>query len=177
MIITIGGLAGSGTSTIAKIISKKLNYDHTDAGQIWDELALEHNTDVLGLSKIAEKDKSIDHELDDKMLNHAKSKDNIILEGRLIGALCSQNNINSFKIWVEASLETRAKRVNQREREGLEKTKNNIISREKSNKKRYLDYYNIDIDDKSYYDLNINSNDKSPNKLVAIILDRLNNFK
>lgn len=177
MIITIGGPAGSGTSTVAKILSKKLNYRHIDAGQIWDELAREHNTDVLGLSKIAENDKSIDYELDNKMLNYAKYKDNIILEGRLIGSLCSKNNINSLKIWIEASIDTRTKRVCRREGDDFQKTKNDIILREKSNKKRYLEYYNIDIDDKSYYDLVVNSENKSPDVISELILNRANKFK
>lgn len=172
MKITIGGLAGSGTSTISKILSKNLEYAHIDAGQIWDEFASEHNTDVLGLSKIAENDKSIDQELDNKMLKYASSRDNIILEGRLIGALCSQNMINSLKIWIDAPVDIRAKRVCQREKGNFQDTKDKIILREKSNKKRYLMYYNIDIDDKSYYDLVINSKDKSPDDIVAIILDR-----
>ena len=177
MKITIGGLAGSGTSTISRMLSEKIKYNHIDAGQIWDELAAEHNTDVLGLSKIAENDKSIDQELDNKMIEHASSRENIILEGRLIGALCSKNNINSLKIWVDAPVDIRAKRVCQREKGNFQDTKNKIILREKSNKKRYLMYYNIDIDDKSYYDLVINSETKSPNEIVAIILNRLNNFK
>jgi predicted cytidylate kinase len=111
------------------------------------------------------------------MLEYANSRENVILEGRLIGALCSKNNINSLKIWVGAPVDIRAKRVCQREKSDFQDTKNKIILREKSNKKRYLMYYNIDIDDKSYYDLVINSETKSPNEIVAIILDRLNNFK
>jgi len=173
MKITIGGLAGSGTSTVSKILSKKLKIQHIDAGQIWDELALEHNTDILGLSKIAENDKSIDQELDNKMLKYAKSSKNKILEGRLIGALCKQNNITSFKIWVATPVNIRAKRVCQREKSNFQDTKNKIILREKSNKKRYLMYYNIDIDDKSYYDLIINSKNKSPDNIVAIILNKI----
>ncbi|NQU99221.1 MAG: AAA family ATPase [Parcubacteria group bacterium] len=177
MKITIGGLAGSGTSTVSKILSKKLKLEHIDAGDIWDKMAAEKGTDVLGLSKIAENNDSIDRELDKRMVAYAENKENIVLEGRLIGAFCSQKKIKTLKVWVEAFINTRAKRICQREGDNFEKKKKDTILIEKSNRTRYLKYYNIDISDKSYYDLVINSEDKSPDNIVAIILDRLNNFK
>jgi len=172
MKITIGGLAGSGTSTISKILSKKLRIEHIDAGQIWDELASERNTNILGLSKMAENDDSIDRELDKKMLSYAKNKENILLEGRLIGALCSQNNIMSLKVWIEAPLNVRTKRVCQRELKDFSEMKNETKTRERSEKERYLKYYNIDISDKSFYDLVIDSENKSPDKISELILNR-----
>ncbi len=177
MKVTIGGLAGSGTSTVSKILSRKLKIQHIDAGQIWDKMAIERNTDILGLSKIAESDDSIDRELDKRMVDYARHKENIILEGRLIGALCSQNRIKSLKIWIEAPFETRVKRVIQREHKDLVEMKEKTKMRERSEKERYLKYYNIDIGNKSYYDLVINSENKSPDEISELILNRANNFK
>lgn len=177
MKITIGGFPGSGTSTVAKIIAKKLNIERINAGHIWDVMASEKNTDVMGLSIIAENDDSIDQELDKRMVNYAKNKENIILEGRLIGALCSQNNIESFKVWLEAPLDIRVGRVCQRESKKFEEMKEKTIIREKSEIGRYLKYYNIDIQDKSYYDLVISSEKLTPIDLSELILNRANKLK
>jgi len=173
MKITIGGPPGSGTSTVARIISKKLNIKRINAGNIWDQIALEKNTDVLGLHVLAEKDKSIDLELDKRMMAYAKDNTNILLEGRIIGALCNKNVIPVFKIWLHASLNTRAKRVCKREDISLEKCKYNTIKREKSDTERFIKYYNIDISNISFYDLVISSENLNAEQISKLILKKI----
>ena len=48
-----------------------------------------------------------------------------------------------------------------------------MVEREKSEAKRYREYYGIDIDDESIYDLVIDTSDKSPDEIVNIILSSL----
>jgi len=71
MIITISGKAGSGKSTVAKQLAKKLNLKHYSIGDIMRKLAKEKNISLNELSKLAEKDKTIDLTLD-KKTNRAK---------------------------------------------------------------------------------------------------------
>lgn len=173
MKITIGGLPGSGSSTVAHILSKRLNIKHIEAGDIWDIMAREKKTDVLGLNLLAEKDKSIDQELDKRMLALARKKDDLILEGRIIGALCVKNDIPAFKIWVTAPIDARVKRICRREKTSFEETKKITQAREKSEAKRYLQYYNIDISDKSLYDLVIDSEKMTAKDISELILRTL----
>lgn len=172
MIITISGLAGSGTSSVARILSRKLKIKYIDAGDIWDKQALEKNTNVVGLAKIAESDDSIDRKLDETMLNYAKNEKDIILEGRLIGALCSKEKIKAFKIWLDAPINVRVERINWREKKGLKKITEETKIREESNAKRYKKYYNIDILDKSSYDLVISSEKLNPEKISELIFKK-----
>jgi cytidylate kinase len=173
MKITIGGLPGSGSSTVADILSKKFNIKRVDAGGIWDVMAQEKKTDALGLNLLAEKDKLIDRELDKRMLALAQKKDDLILEGRIIGALCVKNNIPAFKIWITAPTDARIKRICQREKTSFEETKRITRAREKSEAKRYLQYYNIDILDFSFYDLVIDSGKVSAETTSELILKKL----
>lgn len=175
MKITIGGLPGSGSSTVAQILSKKLKIKCIEAGDIWDKMARERKTDVLGLNLMAEKDRSIDCELDKRMLAFAKKDDNLILEGRIIGALCVKNNIPAFKIWLTAPVDVRVKRICQREKTSFENTKKRTIAREQSEAKRYLQYYNIDISDISFYDLVIDSEKMTAESISKLILKKLKN--
>jgi cytidylate kinase len=50
-----------------------------------------------------------------------------------------------------------------------------MIDREQSEAKRYKKYYDIDLEDKSIYDLVINSSDKEPKEIVDIIIRELRN--
>ncbi len=60
MIITISGKAGSGKSTIAKQLAKKLGLKHYSTGDFMRQMAKDKGVSLLELSRIAEKDKSID---------------------------------------------------------------------------------------------------------------------
>lgn len=173
MKITIGGLPGSGTSTIARQIARKLKLQHIDAGDIWDEMAAARNTDVTGLNLLGESDPSIDHELDNRMLGYAKTKDNVILEGRLIGWLSHQNKLDNYKIWLDCPLDTRVQRVKKREGQSLAEIKADTQTRENSEAKRYKEYYDIDIKDLSIYDLVVDTSSKTPPEIVEFILQKL----
>ena len=49
MIITIGGLAGTGTTTAAKVLSEKLDVPFVSAGSIFRDMAKERGMSVLSL--------------------------------------------------------------------------------------------------------------------------------
>ena len=54
MIITIGGLAGTGTTTATQLLSEKMGIDYISAGYVFREMAREHNMSVLEFSAFAE---------------------------------------------------------------------------------------------------------------------------
>jgi len=82
MIITISGKAGSGKSTVAKELARKLNLKHYSIGDIMRQIAKERNISLNELSKLAEKDESIDLELDKKQID-LRDKNDFIIDGRL----------------------------------------------------------------------------------------------
>jgi predicted cytidylate kinase len=174
MKLAISSLPGAGSSTVAKLLAKKLNIKRIDAGEIWDKITAKHKTSILGLSALAEKDKTIDLELDKKMLKYAKENNDILLEGRLCGWLCYQNKIPAFKIWLKCNQNIRTKRVSLREKQNFEKILKETKTREQSEVERYKKYYNIDINDLSIYDLVIDSSKMTPDEIVRCILKSIN---
>ena len=83
MIITISGKPGSGKSTIAKIIAKKLNLRYYSMGDIQRQIAKEKNITINELGKLEEKSDEIDKQIEEKQENLGKDEDNFILDSRL----------------------------------------------------------------------------------------------
>ncbi len=163
-IITISGLPGSGTSTAARKLSEATGMKYLNSGDVFRSLAKEHDVSLEKFSEMAEEDPSFDQELDLRMIELAEP--GTILEGRLTGQMLHKEGIESFKVWLEAPIDVRIDRI--AGREGFESSdiRQQVLHREKSEFKRYKDYYNIDLGDKSIYDLVINSEKNDPEEIV-----------
>ena len=169
MIITIGGLAGTGTTTAAQLLSEKMGIDYISAGYVFREMAREHNMSVLEFSAFAEGNDDIDKEIDKRQAELAKSADNLIVEGRLSAYFVEAD----LKLWLVTPFDIRSSRIAERESKSVDVASEEIISREKSEAFRYKDIHNIDISNMSIYDLIINTGTFDPEKVSEIILTTL----
>lgn len=151
MIITVGGFAGSGTTTLCRKIAQQFHLSHVYAGQIFRDMAAERGLTVQEFSAIAEQDESIDQAIDEEQKRRAT--EGSVVEGRITAHLVDAD----LKIWLKAPLPVRAQRVSGRESISPEESMKRITTREASEKKRYLTYYQIDVDDLTLYDLILNT--------------------
>ena len=171
MIITISGKAGSGKSTVAKEVAKKLKLKHYSIGDLMRKIAKEKNISLIDLSKLAEKDTSIDTELDKKNIE-LRDEDNFVIDGRLTAYFSPYADL---KVFLDCEDKVRAERILKDKREG-EKGKNIqqltkiIKQREQSERKRYKELYNIDYHDKKLYNLMIDTTNLSINEVVEKIV-------
>ena len=173
MRITISGKAGSGKSTVAKLLSEKLNLKHYSIGDLMRVMATEKGISLLELNRLAEKDKSIDFELDNKLKELAELKDNFVVEGRLTAHFIPDAEI---RIFLNTDDNVRAERIlkdkrQQEKSKNLKATIRNIEKREDSEKKRYQKYYGVNYLDKRLYNLLIDTTDLSPEKVVEKIIE------
>lgn len=171
MRITISGPPGSGKTTACSKLSEILGLKAVVFGKIFRELAAEKNLSLVELGAIAEQDPSIDKMIDSRILDIARENEDIILESRLSAYMCSRNKIPAFKVYIDASPEVRISRIGVREGETFEDAYAKTVERQKSEAKRYKMYYDIDIEDRSVYDLIINTDDLDPDQVVAKILE------
>ena len=154
MFITITGDLGSGKTTIAKMIAKELGYQFLSVGDFMGEIAMEKGMSLLELSKEAEKSDEIDKILDAKQVEFGKTHDNIVFDSRLGWHFIP----HSTKIYFQVSIDEGAKRVfddkreDEKENTTLDATKENMIVRKESEKKRYLEYYGVTYDNPENYD-------------------------
>ena len=153
MIITIGGSIASGKTTLAKKISEKFNLRHISAGVVMREMAEEKGISLIEFSKYAEKHPEIDKEIDERQKRLSMQGD-CVVDGRLSAYFID----SELKIWLTAPVEVRAKRAMGRDNfKNINEAVDKVSKREASEKKRYREFYNIDLDDMKIYDLILNT--------------------
>lgn len=165
MIITIGGLAGSGTTTAAKILSQNLDIPFVSAGDIFRQMAAERGMDVLEFSKFAENDINIDTEIDHRQAELAKKSKDLIVEGRLSAYFVDAD----VKVWMIAPFDVRSERISQRESKPVDVVKKEIQIREDSEALRYKEIHKIDINNLDVYDVILNTSSFQANSVAEII--------
>lgn len=104
MQITIGGMPGSGKSTIGKMLAKSLGYKYYSIGEIRRELAQKRGLTIIEYNELKE---DTDKEADEFQKNDLAKKDNIIVEGRLAFHFLPK----SIKLFLDVDLKVAAKRI------------------------------------------------------------------
>ncbi|MBN2014806.1 MAG: AAA family ATPase [Candidatus Altiarchaeota archaeon] len=170
MIITIGGTIGSGKTTLARELAKKFKLKHISAGMIMRDMAEKTKMSVEEFSKYAESDSEIDLEIDRQQKE--KVKGNCVVDGRLSGHFLNAD----LKIWLKAPIDIRIDRIAERDKKTKEDAKKDLIDRENSERKRYMEVYGINIDDMSIYDLVIDSNRFNVESIAEIVSTAVKNI-
>lgn len=176
MIITLGGLPGSGKTTVARILADKLKMEYINAGDIFRNLAAKKGMTLEEFGFFAERNPNIDRAIDKKLLEIAR-RDNVILEGRLAGIMLELNDVEALKVWLEAPLETRVERVSGRDTKSTEAALADTQVREKSEWDRYYNIYHVDIRDLTVYNLVVQTQDKTPEEISDEIVGEFEKAK
>ncbi len=167
MRLTISGLPGSGTTTVAKLLSKELSLELISAGAVFRQMAAEKKLPLEQFSEMAETNDDFDRVIDERQREEAMKSENAIVEGRLSGFIVPDADL---KIWLKAPVEIRAKRITVREKITYDEALHAMKSRERSEYKRYKQFYGLNLDDLSIYDLVIESSRWNEDDIVAMIL-------
>ena len=194
-IITISGDPGSGKSTIAQELAKKLSAKGGSAsggkakriyvGEIRREIARKKGLTLAELNKYAEKHPETDVVIDKKVASQARQlakKYPVIVEGRTQFHFIPE----SFKLYIKVSLAEGAKRIWQQMQSQKAKTarnegrinslaqlKKSINQRIASDKKRYQKYYGIDHTKKSNYNFVMDTTHITASQATKKILKKL----
>ena len=174
MKITITGALHSGKSTIAKAISKALDYTYFSVGELQRKLAVEKNMSITEYNKYM-LDNNLDNEVDNRTAEIGKENENFIFDARLAWHFIP----DSFKIYLKVNLNVAVERAMKNERGNSEKydseqeAKVNIIERRRLEICRFKDIYGVDIDKESNYDLVIDTSHISIEEAIGEALDAI----
>lgn len=160
MIVAIGGQIASGKSTLARKLAGRLGYRLVSAGEVMRETAAEKGMDLLEFSAYAESHPEVDRKIDERQ-KALSAEGDCVVEGRISAYFIPAD----FKVWLKADLRERALRARGRgdSDEDLEAA---IRAREASERKRYREFYGIDLDDTSIYDLVVDTTNLSVEEMV-----------
>jgi cytidylate kinase len=165
--IAISGIHGSGTSTAAKQLSEYLGLKLVSAGAVFRESAKKRGyKDVSNFIEIVEGNPELKEELDATIRLEAESG-NVIVEGRIV--CWTAKEFAHLRVMLDAPPKVRVPRISKRSGVALEEAEKETRQRELEEKQWFLANRNIDLDDKSVFDLIINTDRLAPSQVVQII--------
>lgn len=156
---------------MARAASTALGLDHVDGGTLFRAMANERGLSLAEFAALAEADDSIDRALDARLSDLAVAGD-VLLESRLAGWLAHRAGAVGLRVWIHCDEAERARRVGGRDGHDHAEALATNQEREASERLRYLDYYGIDLADLGVYDLVLDSTARTPEALVADLVDR-----
>lgn len=174
MIITISGEAGSGKSTVTKIISKILDLKVYCTGDIQRKIANQMRISIVELGELEKKDKSIDNKVDLETQKLGKTQDDFIMDSWLAAKFIP----HAIKIFLFADIDERAKRrIKQTRKEenftDFDEAKKAMQRREDTNQKRWIEFYDFDYKNKNNYDIIIDTTNISAQEVAKQIIEKI----
>ncbi len=155
MLVTVSGPPGVGKSTLAAGLAERFGFEHVSGGDIFRALADERGMTLAEFNELAEEEDEIDRDLDRRLRETARDRDDLVLESRLAGWMAGE--YADLRVWLDAPLSVRAERIADREGKSVAEARVETVGRERSESERYREYYGIEFDDRSIYDLDVNT--------------------
>ena len=180
MIITLSGVAGSGKSTVAKLVAQKLGLKHFSMGDLQRQYAIKKGLTIEELGKLEATDPTIDQEVDATQTELAKKEDNFVIDSWLGFHFIPQ----SFKVFLDCEDEVAAGRIygdtvsnkrnnSEKRAESLEEAIKIRRFRQETNRDRWYRFYQADFLDKNNYNLVVDTSHINIDQVVEKILNNL----
>ncbi len=154
LFVTVSGPPGCGATTLTERLAEALDCGYVSGGELFREIAEERDMSLSQLIARTSESEEIDRALDRRLRTIAEqwgtANKAFVLESRLAGWIAG--NRADLRIWLDAPDDVRAERTADREEMTSEMQVREVIEA-----KRYESYYGIDLDDRTIYDLAINT--------------------
>jgi cytidylate kinase len=165
--VTIFGLAGTGTTTVGKLLAARLKAPFLSSGVMFRAKAAELRLSLYEFVELCNKDDSYNRALDTEVERYGKANNHFVFESRLAWHFIP----DSFKVKIICDLKTRIERVARRDNESFEEKKKKTLFREEAGRQQYKACYNIiDFAPDTAFNLVLDSSKTTPEALVEEIL-------
>ena len=164
MIIAISGKSGCGNTTVSTKLAAKLGL--TLVNYTFRNLAADTGKDFKEICQAAKTDFSYDKIIDSYQVELAR-KGNCVLGSRLAIWMV---DFADLKVFLEASIETRANRILKREGGTFQERYDETAARDESDTGRYKALYGIDNNQHDFADMIIDTALHTPDQIVDLIV-------
>jgi predicted cytidylate kinase len=172
--VVINGDLGSGKSTVATLLAKRLRIRRVSIGDLYRRMAAQRGVSALQLNLHAELDETIDRYVDRLQREIAASGEQLVVDSRLAWYFLT----DALKVHLITDLTVAARRVLGRttpveEYPTVEQARSHLRSRSESERVRFLTRYGADKTRLRNYDLICDSTRASPPEIVKRIIECL----
>jgi CMP/dCMP kinase len=176
-IITIAGDLGSGKSTTANLVAEILDFERFSSGSLMREMAEKRGLTIGEMNLLAENDPSIDYEIDSRIQQIGKEKDELIIDSRTAWHWIPE----SFKVYLRLNPSIAAERIfkslkttgrtKTESATSIKEAQDKTSARLRSEQKRFIERYGIDPRDISQFDLVLETEIDSPEQVSQKLIE------
>lgn len=174
VVVVISGKPGSGSSTVAKLLAKKLKLKHFSVGDYNKRHSKMNNETekAIDMWKLpAAKLKKFHIKSDIIGQQHAK-RGNVVIDGKL--QIHFSKKFSDLCVWIEASDSVRSKRYAKRGNVPINVASKELKEKEKLERKNWEKIYGFDyFYQKKNADIVINTGHKTPDEITDLIISKL----
>ncbi len=171
-IIAIAGMPGCGSSTIGRLLAKKLNIRFLSIGDYYKSFGIGKPTQRAITVQKTDRGQSREFNWElEKMQADEAIKGDIVVDGKI-----SIKTIwfADYSIWLKAPLNIRAGRVAKRDKITLEEAEKILMEKESLEKRTFQKLYNIDFfNQEKDAKIVIDVGEKDPEEIIKIILEHM----
>lgn len=165
--VAISGKSGCGNTTVSRLLAKRLNIALIN--YTFHTMADEQGVTFDDMCRMAESDDSWDRYLDKEQIRRARLE-SCVLGSRLAIWLLDEADL---KVYLTASPETRAQRIQSREGGTVEDVLAATNERDRRDHARYIRLYGIDVESYGFADLVVDTERYTPEEIVELIVTSL----
>lgn len=170
--VAISGKSGCGNSTVSKLVAKKLGIRMIN--YTFRTLAEEQGVSFAEMRRMAEEDPRWDR-IVDKRQREMALEGSCVLGSRL--AVWVLREEADLKVFLDASEEERARRIQKREGGTFEQKLKETRVRDHNDRERYLKLYGIDNNDYGFCDLIVDTERHAPEEIAELIAGTARSLK
>ncbi len=169
-VIVISGQPGAGSSTIAKLMAKKLRLRHFSLGDASKKFGHGRETErgVTYLLSRRGRSKSF-HEGMEELQRKVARKGDVVIDSKL--GIRMLKGLYDFSVWLKCPKSVRAEMIAGRDKIFLKEAMKILSAKERLERKRWKEIYSFDyFDQEKEADLVIDVSEKTPEEIVNKII-------
>ncbi len=173
-IVALSGELGSGKSEVSTRLARALGARRVSTGEAQRAIARQRGLSTLELNRAAERDRTIDDEIDGVLRSLDATPDPLVVDSRLAWHFLPR----SYKVHLVVDPRIGASRVLHRSGgdaehyESLDHALDAIARRVESERHRFQELYGVDIFRLANYDLVVDTTRATPDEVTDAVLDR-----